>query len=714
MMNPEFRTDRNRRNYHDRSLKAKYTVDAHGRKHYEKNPAALSEYLENHPLVKELIDQAVNARMNFIEQTAQGKDVDNPMYLWTNPHVDEQGNIQGMGVSVVPSSSVKEGDQAYNSVRDLLDMIYWNTAFDDDGNERGFLLDDVYDYASTLMRDKIFGTKEAPVAETNRRPILEDYWRSQDYNLVPGTDNENLLEQSQEWQSPTGLASALSWLSPRETRMKLEPEMQTMLKAGNEGKEWGAAGGDIGELALSFATKPLRYARLLARSPEFFKAMKAISPSLLGKVTGYSPKISKMFNTAMKPVNATGDALMNLGVRHPSVAAALGNGIDNAAIYGLARGYDELTDSENYYSSSPANMGDALMSFGVGAGVPLAAFGASNVLKLGGPWRDVAENLELAGKSMDERMRTALARSMQRFDANTAKVRPSDIPDQWVRDLGTPSNPTASWNDWLNADMNRFVQAHPDVHYSMRSNPPSNIEPKIDKSDDLGKTKMFGSGASEVKRKADPTTGRIGKETILYDASGHKTVASREEGKTFDRPTIYSVEDWRKGLKPSQRKAMDQTDMNLSKNFSTANSVMDDPYQIMMQMPGRNSKVIVETPEQYSINQSNLRESNTGKPVADYRSKIVYASDGSGVPLPLSAQKEFRQARTDRANREKGAAGYIKGNNKASTPLTDLEKELKVPTLADFMVRGMNMTARTVGRNAHQSADKNEYKDTEK
>ena len=75
----------------------------------------------------------------------------------------------------------------------------------------------------------------------------------------------------------------------------------------------------------------------------------------------------------MKPVNATGDALMNLGVHHPSVAAALGNGIDNAAIYGLARGYDELTDSENYYSSSPANVGDALMSFGVGAGVPLAA-----------------------------------------------------------------------------------------------------------------------------------------------------------------------------------------------------------------------------------------------------------------------------------------------------------------------------------------------------
>lgn len=713
-MNPEIRTDRNRRNYHDRSLNARYSVDSHGRKHYEKNPSALSEYLENHPLVKELIDQSVNARMNFIEQTAQGKDVDNPMYLWTNPYVDEQGNAHGMGVSVVPSSSIKEGDQAYNSVRDLLDMIYWNTAFDDDGNERGFILDDLYDYASTLMRDKIFGTKKTPIAEADRRPILEDYWRSQNYNPVPGTEGDNWLEQSQEWQSPTGLASALSWVAPRETRMKLDPEMQTMLDAGNEGKEWGAAGGDIGELALSFATKPMRFARLLARSPEFFKAMKFISPSLLGKVTGYSPKISKMFNTAMKPVNKTGDAIMNLGVSHPTVAAALGNGLDNAAIYGLARGYDELTDTENYYSSSPANAGDALLSFGIGAGVPLAAFGASNFLKLGGPWRDVAENLELAGKSMDERMRTALARSVQRFDENTAKIRPSDIPDQWVRDLGTPSSPTASWNKWLNADMNRFVQAHPDVHYSMQSNPPSNIEKKIDTSDNLGKTKMFGSGASEVKRKADPTTGRIGKETVLYDASGHKTVASREEGDTFDKPTTYSIEDWRSKLTPAQRRRMDSVDPNLSKNFSTANSVMDDPYQIMMQLPGRTSNIIVETPKQYSINQSNLRESTAGKPVADYRSKMVFASDNSGVPLPLTAQKEFKRARNDRANREKAAAGYIKGDNRASTPLTDLEKELKVPMPADVIVRGTNMIARTVGRNAHQSADKNEYKDTEK
>ena len=71
--------------------------------------------------------------------------------------------------------------------------------------------------------------------------------------------------------------------------------------------------------------------------------------------------------------------------------------------------------------------------------------------------------------------------------------------------------------------------------------------------------------------------------------------------------------------------------------------------------------------------------------------------------------------RNDRADREKGASKFIKGDNKASTPLLDLENEVKVPLWATVGNGAVNAIARTVGRNAPQGADKHEYvEETEK
>lgn len=701
--------ERNRRVVNKPTMTAKRPAswrDSHGQEHRDtRNPAVLSAFLDEHPFVKELIDRGVDARMNFIEQTAQGKKVDDPVYLWENPAVDETGAFQPLRVSVVPSSSVKDGDKSYTSIRDLLDMIYYNTAWDEENNPRGFELDDVYDYASKLMADKIFLSKDENGQEI-RRPILEDYWQKHYGTNQVGGSNPNLLEQSQEWQRPTATANALTFLAPRETGMKLDPEMETMLQAGNEGNEYQAAAGDIGEAGLSLMSKPLRFLRLMATSPKWLRIGMKIAPTLTSQFVNRTPEMVKLLGAGVKK---GGDKLLDLGASHPILAHTIGGGLDNAAIYSLGRGYDALTDEENYYSSVPWNLENLGLSAGIGAAVPLAVHGGSRLAPVPAPIREVIDNFETAVKPRDERVRTAFAKSMQEFDQNTGKLKPSAIPDQWVADVGSDLVPTKNWNDWLNAEMRRFESARPDMRYSMRTNPPSNIEKVADDSGVLAKQKI-GKGASQTKRTVDPTTGKLGDETFLFDPSGHRTSVGRKESDKFKFPTDYSVEDWRKGLKPSQRKAMDEVNPELSKKFSTSNSVMDDPHQMMMQMPGRDAKVRVETPSEYSANQARLSSmKGDGEDVAKYRSKIVYASDPSGVPMPLSTQKEFRRVRNDRADREKGASKFIKGDNKASTPLLDLENEVKVPLWATVGNGAVNAIARTVGRNAPQGADKHEY-----
>lgn len=709
MMNAEVRTGRNERLYNARTLETKGGRDSHGRKiERQGNPQAFQKFVSEYPLVKQLIDEAVNARLNFIEQTELGNKIDEPVYLWENPSVNPDGTFEGMHVSVVPRSATKDGDKVYSSVRDLLDMIYFNGGFDEQGNSAGFDVSDVYDYASNLMSNKVFNSVDEK-GEPIRRPILEDYIRRKEYNPIAGTTNHNFLQQSQEWQEPTGLANALKLVAPRETGMKLDPEMQTMLDAGNGANEYLAAGGDIGELAASATLKPLRVLGNLMKSRKGLAAAMRIAPSLVSKVVGREPELVKLLRSG---VNTAGDKVLNLGVNHPILASAIEGGVGNSAIYAGARGYDELTDRNNYYQSAPFNAENLAVAAGVGAGVPLLSHGATQVLKLGGPFRDIADNLEIATKPRDERLRTALAKSMVKNDPKVGKVLPSEIPDRWVADLGSDLNPTKSWDEWLNSDMVRFEQANPNVRYSMRSLPPSNIERVADKSGTLAKSSAgVGSMKSAVERVENPVTGRLGDESVIYDASGNRTVVSRKESDKFKSATPYSIEDWRSKLTPAQRRRMDEVDPNLSKNFSTANKVTDDPYQIMMQMPGRESATITETPKQYSVNQSKLRDDKRGESVADYRSKSVYVSNESGVPLPLSKQKEFKRIRNDRAKRENASGLYIKGDNKFSTPLSDLENEIAVPLPASIAVRGMNTVARTAGRNVYQGANKNKYID---
>ena len=462
--------------------------------------------------------------MNFIEQTAQGKKVDDPVYLWQNPAVDETGAFQPLRVSVVPSSSVKDGDKAYTSIRDLLDMIYYNTAWDEEDNPRGFELDDVYDYASQLMKSKIFGTNDEE-GQPVRRPILEDYWRKQYGTNEVGDSNPNLVEQSQEWQRPTALANGLKFLAPRETGMKLDPEMETMLQAGNEGNEYQAAAGDIGEAGLSLMSKPLRFLRLMATSPKWLRIGMKIAPKLTSQFIDRTPEMVKLLGAGVKK---GGDKLLDLGASHPVLAHTIGGGLDNAAIYSLGRGYDALTDEENYYGSVPWNLENFALSAGIGSAVPLAVHGGSRLAPVPAPLRDIIDNFETAVKPRDERIRTAFAKSMQEFDQNTGKLKPSAIPDQWVADVGSDLVPTKNWNDWLNAEMRRFESANPDMHYAMRTNHPSNIEKVADDSGVLAKQKI-GNGASQTKRTVDPTTGKLGDETFLFDQSGHKTSVGRKE-----------------------------------------------------------------------------------------------------------------------------------------------------------------------------------------
>lgn len=709
--NASVRSNRNKRNYNKVTV-TKTPRDAHGRPmqtNAEKQAQRASrrenftQYLKTHPLAGELIDQIVTARQNFIVNTMNGGKIDDPVYLWKNPQSAEEG----MSVQVVPKSSIDESkDKWYTSARDMLDMIYYNTAYDDDGNVAvDYELPDIYDYASQKFLDRVGTLPDGPDGGRNEyRDALVDYLKDHGYDKRAGWEPHTVLQQQQEWQEPTTAASALGLLAPRVTAMKLDPEMQTMVQAGNTGNEVEAAGGDIAELALSAMIKPFKFLRWLSRLPRGERLAMRLAPRVMSAINGRTPELARMF---ARGIEGADNKLMNLSVKHPLLASSLGSGIQNSIIYGAAKGYDEVTDPNNYFHSSPFNLTDLGVAGAVGAGVPLAIGGAGKLLKIGEPTRSMVENFEAASMPQSERVKIGLARSLMHNNPRVGSVRPSDIPDEWIDDLyGVPS-----WNGWLNARLNRFENAHPGMHYAMRRLPESNIAVTKDTDGLLSRSKMgFGDDRTAIELVEDPRTGRLGRETATY-SGGRRDVAGREETNKFKRTTPYSVSDWRNQVNPATLRRMDQVDPDLAKSFSKTNSYDDDTFESMMSFPGRDGEFVVETPNEFTRRQSILRENKKGEKVADFRGKEVFASDEGGVPLPFRDQVNFRRARHDRGMREAASSDFTKKHGLNSTPIEDIEELMKVPGVAKAGVTATLGGARTIGRNINQGTPKNTYKD---
>lgn len=694
-----------------------YARDARGRKvmtnetktrQDHANMQSLTELLERYPLANDLFTKMIEARADMIKSIAQGKTISDPMYLWEPAYQDDYGMNHPQSVRVVPHSEVGDG-MGYTSVRDLLDAFYYNLGYDEEGNKmHDFEKEDFYNLASQRLLDLAAETQvDANGNEVPTRPELLDYIHRQGYNPAAGGYNPNILNQSQEWQEPTFTASALGLLAPRETPMKLDPEMQSVIKLGNPGKEYEAALGDVAENAASVAAKPYKALRWLLGKGE--RTAWKLAPKVMARMSSWDPKISKVLRTPSVAMNKIDD----LAVRHPTTASAIEGAVANSGIYALGKGYNEAVDPENYFESSPYNNRDLAFAAAFGAGVPVAGGIAA---KFGhfGPFRDLAEAVERNTLSKDDRIRQAFGGALALRDPQVAKNVPSSIPKEWLKDLYMVEQagvtvPTANWNMWLNAGMNRLYKKYPELRYGWKTTPPSNIEKfGTDEGLQTAQSMGFGDAKSGVRKVADEKTGRIGKQSYTME-NGVRTPITTEQTDKFKAQTPYSIEDWRKGLSGTQRGTLDTEGPYRKLTYALAKNQPgnDADLDLITANPMDESNRRVVSPERYATIMGTLENDD----VKNYlREKAVAVTEG-GVPMRHSVQSDLRATKQDRFKRQ--AAFNKLGSDVAASPLVDLEDKYKlelVPVAIGGLLRG---AGRTAGRNIIQSGNKNEYVDKE-
>lgn len=713
-------TKRNTRKYSGSVLRENgedYTRDAHGRKILTnkakteqdlRNMGDVTQLLERYPLANDLFNKMVQARAEMIKRASQGQTISNPMYLWEPTYRDEYGIAHPQAVRIVPHSEVGDG-MGYTSIRDMLDAFYYNLGYDEEGNKmHDFEKEDFYNLASQRLLDLAAETalnekgEEVPV-----HPELVEYIHKQGYQPHAGGRNPNILQQSQEWQEPTFAAGALGLVAPRETPMKFDPEMQTMLKLGNGEKEWEAAAGDIAELGASVLAKPYKIARYALGKGE--QAAFKLAPKMMGKMFNWSPKLSKVLRT---PATAL-DKLEDVSVKHPTLSAMGTGALSNAGIYALGKEYNEQVDPENYFESSPYNNKDLAVAAALGAGVPLAGGVAA---KFGhfGPFRDLAEEIERNTLSKNDRIRHAFATALALKDPQTAKVIPSAIPNNWIADLhtvnrnGTPEL-TSSWNSWLNQGMIDLYKKYPELRYGYKSVPVSNVEQFANDEGLQTAQKMgFGDAKSGIRKAVDEKTGKVLKQSYTVEG-GVKTPVTSEQTNKYRKVTPYSVADWRKGLSGSQKATLGKDryanlQLELAGNHPGSNAALD----LITASPFDKGKVKVVHPDRYGEMMASL---NNSPDVQNYLREKMIAVNDNGVPLRTSIQRDLKLAKKDRAKRQ--AVFNKLGSDENASPLVDLEKSIKiepVPMAIGGVLRGFG---RTAGRNLPQFGNKNEYEEKE-